>query len=318
MHNSLDTQFLFNRFIQHANAAGIPVLTDALTPIFNGENGHRKTQYKYTVVERGYWKTTRVPHYAYLNKEGSLKVRVYRETKSYQCAVQERISYVDCGHAMNEVLEGWGYNHLGHGFFSAVYDDSQDDSIVYKVGFKKEDSGAAYAAFCRANQGFAGIPVIHNIATLTTGQYVVMMDKLESNHELPGVIKGVVSPLNNIISCGSFGDTEVGEGKPAIREAVFKYLNKFKKDWEEKKPDEDGDYRIEGYGWCYKHTIEKHSPIIEHYLNNFQYLIEYAVTAARIHEYFKGIASFDMHAGNWMLNKDGLPVITDPVSFTRG
>lgn len=315
---NLAHQILMGKFVAIAGSAGIPVLTDANTPIFNGENGYRKNQYEYKSIKKGYWKTTRVPHYAYLNKEGSLKVRVYRETKSYQCAVLERIPYVDYGYAMNEALEGWGYNHLGHGFFSAVYADSQDDSIVYKVGFKKEDSGAAYAAFCRANQGCAGIPIIHNIATLTTGQYVVMMDKLESNHELPRFIKRLVSSLNNIISYGSFCFTEVGEGEPAIREAVFKYLNKFKKDWEEKKPDEDGDCRIEGYGWCFKSTLEKDTPIIEYYLNNFEYLIEYAVTATRIHEYFKGIASFDVHDGNWMLNKDGLPVITDPVSFTRG
>lgn len=314
---NLAHQLLMSKFVSIAGSAGIPVINDAYMPIFNGENGHRKTQYEYKSIKPGYWKTTRVPHYAYLNKEGSLKVRVYRETHDYHNPVQERIPYVDYGYAMNEALEGWGYNHLGHGFFSAVYDDSQDDSIVYKVGFKKEDSGAAYAAFCRANQGCAGIPVIHNIATLTTGQYVVMMDKLEGNKKLPGVLKRLISPLNNIISLGSFEDTRVGEGELAIHEVVFKYLNNFKKAWEEKKPNEDGDYHIEGNGWFFKSTMEKDTPIIKHYLNNFQYLIEYAVTAARIYEYFKGVASFDMHDGNWMLNKDGLPVITDPVSFTR-
>ena len=308
-------QVLMSKFMSIAGSAGIPVVNDAHAQIFNG---HGKYSYTSYVLNSTRWSNTRVPVSVYLDEDGHDKVQAWRNTPKLIPGIHTRRKVLNVGNAMNEALGKHYYEHLGHGFFSAVYDDSQDDSIVYKVGFKKEDSGAAYAAFCRANQGCAGIPVIHNIATLTTGQYVVMMDKLEGNKKLPGVLKGLVSSLNNIISYGSFLYTGVGEGELAIREAVFKYLNKFKKDWEEKKPDEDGDYRIEGYGWCFKSTLEKDTPIIEYYLNNFQYLIEYAVTAARIHEYFKGIASFDMHSGNWMLNKDGLPVITDPVSFTRG
>jgi hypothetical protein len=67
--------------------------------------------------------------------------------------------------------EGWAY--AGSGYFSAVY---VKRGLAIKVGFKKEDSGATYAAWARANQGHPGVPVIHAIDKFKDC-YVVLMDR---------------------------------------------------------------------------------------------------------------------------------------------
>ncbi|GEM_PF-6508806 len=67
--------------------------------------------------------------------------------------------------------QGWAFS--GSGFFSAVY---VKGGLAMKVGFKKEDSGATYAAWCRANQGRPGVPVIHAIDKFPRC-YLVVMDR---------------------------------------------------------------------------------------------------------------------------------------------
>jgi len=219
---------------------------------------------------------------------------------------------------MNEALGKHYYEHLGHGFFSAVYSEPEDNSVVYKVGFKKDDSGAAYAAFCRNNQGRAGIPIIHNIEMLPTGQYVVMMDRLQSNDELPEFISDVICKFNVIVR-GYFNGVLIDEvkegGEDWVREKAMDFMNWLAAAWHTRKPDCDGDYRIHNFWVKPYDDLEA----IEKFLSaeTIEYMVEYAVTAYRIHTFFEGLASFDMHNGNWMVNDAGLPVITDPVSFSR-
>jgi hypothetical protein len=67
--------------------------------------------------------------------------------------------------------EGWELS--GSGFFSAVF---VRGGLALKVGLKKEDSGATYAAWARANQGKAGVPVIYAIDKFTRC-YVVLLDR---------------------------------------------------------------------------------------------------------------------------------------------
>lgn len=70
-----------------------------------------------------------------------------------------------------------GFKFLGAGHFSAAFEHEMLPERVIKVGFKKEDSGAAYAAWCRMNQGRVGVPTIHAIAR-HAGCYTVVLDKL--------------------------------------------------------------------------------------------------------------------------------------------
>lgn len=71
-----------------------------------------------------------------------------------------------------------GFNLLGNGYFSAAFKHELLPGRVIKVGFKKEDSGAAYVAFCRMHQGRAGIPNVYHVAR-HAGCYTVVLDELE-------------------------------------------------------------------------------------------------------------------------------------------
>lgn len=70
-----------------------------------------------------------------------------------------------------------GFKMLGNGHFSAAYSHPLLPGKVIKVGFKKEDSGAAYVAFCRMHQGRVGIPTIHHVKR-HAGCYTVVLDEL--------------------------------------------------------------------------------------------------------------------------------------------
>lgn len=71
-----------------------------------------------------------------------------------------------------------GFNLLGNGHFSAAFKHELLPGRVIKVGFKKEDSGAAYVAFCRVHQGRVGIPNVYHVAR-HAGCYTVVLDELE-------------------------------------------------------------------------------------------------------------------------------------------
>lgn len=70
-----------------------------------------------------------------------------------------------------------GFKMLGNGHFSAAYSHPLLPNRVIKVGFKKEDSGAAYTAFCRMYQGRAGIPNVYDVQR-HAGCYTVVLDAL--------------------------------------------------------------------------------------------------------------------------------------------
>lgn len=141
---------------------------------------------------------------------------------------------------------------LGSGFFSAALSSPLLPGRIIKVGFKKEDSGAAYIAWCRANQGREGVPVVHDIQR-HEGCYTVVMDEL----------------------------------KPLCR-----------KD------------RINMDRFMHARTcLEGDDTVPETTLGE---------TARAIREFFKGVASFDLHDENIMVDKHGNLVITDPVSFSKG
>ena len=309
---NLAHQILMGKFVSIAGSAGVPVVNDATVHIFDGYSKYRYTSY---VLEPSRRSNTRVPMSVYLDVDGHDKVQAWRNTSKWISAIRNQRKVLDAGNAMNEALGKHDYEHLGHGFFSAVYSEPEDNSVVYKVGFKKDDSGAAYAAFCRNNQGRAGIPVIHNIETLPTGQYVVMMDRLQSNDELTRFIMDVMCNFNEIV-CGFFRGVFVGEsGEDLVREKAMEFMSKLAAAWSTREPNSDGDYRVHKLWVMHYEDFEA----IEKFLSaeTIEYMVEYAVTAYRIHVFFRGLASFDMHNGNWMINDAGLPIITDPVSFSR-
>ncbi|SOO46588.1 serine-threonine kinase [Yersinia phage fPS-53] len=76
-----------------------------------------------------------------------------------------------------QMSEEVGFKYLGAGHFSAAFSHPMLPKRAIKIGFKKEDSGAAYTAWCRANQGRAGVPVIHAVSR-SAGCYSVVLDHL--------------------------------------------------------------------------------------------------------------------------------------------
>ncbi len=153
-----------------------------------------------------------------------------------------------------------GFNLLGNGHFSAAFKHELLPGRVIKVGFKKEDSGAAYVAFCRMHQGRVGIPNVYHVAR-HAGCYTVVLDELEPCQRFDNETHEHYADLANYFVENS--GAELGDVDGAEKEL---------------------------------HFVE---------------------TCQMINKFFHGIASFDMHSGNIMFTKDGKPVITDPVSFSK-
>ncbi|CAM0028523.1 kinase [Vibrio phage D530] len=164
-----------------------------------------------------------------------------------------------------------GFVKLGSGFFSQAWTHPAIKHFAIKLGFKKEDSGAAYAAFCRDNQGMTGIPTIYGIDRFRSC-YVVLMDRY-----LP--YKKIESIYNS-------------------KKEYFELTDK----GEVIKPRCLSDYE-ECRDVTYYHWKDPKSAI--------------GHTMKKIKDYFEGIASFDLHKENIMVDKLGCLVITDPVSFMK-
>lgn len=150
-----------------------------------------------------------------------------------------------------------GFEFLGNGFFSAAFKHEMLPQKVIKIGFKKEDSGAAYAAWCRMNQGRIGVPVIHGIAR-HAGCYSVVLDELKV---LAYGDRCIATKQYNL-ALSTIGGTDVDF-------------------WDD-------------FSMDLKQTVHD------------------------IRAFFKDIASFDLHIGNVMVDRNGNIVITDPVSYTHG
>ena len=167
------------------------------------------------------------------------------------------LEYQDWWHSLGYLMRDAGFRMLGNGHFSAAYSHEMLPGRVIKVGFKKEDSGAAYTAFCRMHQGRAGIPNVYHVAR-HAGCYTVVLDRLKS--------------------C------------------------------------DDDNYDHEVYADLARYFVESDCHDASEYEPGYYEFIE---TCKMIREFFKGIASFDMHNGNIMFDDNDVPYITDPVSFSH-
>lgn len=167
------------------------------------------------------------------------------------------LEYQDWWHTLGALMRDAGFRMLGNGHFSAAYSHELLPGRVIKVGFKKEDSGAAYTAFCRMHQGRAGIPNVYHVAR-HAGCYTVVLDHLNS--------------------C-----------------------------------DRDN-YDHEAYADIARYFVESDCHDASDFAPGDYDFID---TCKMIREFFKGIASFDMHSGNIMFDDNDVPYITDPVSFSH-
>ncbi|QOC57818.1 putative protein kinase [Erwinia phage pEp_SNUABM_12] len=158
---------------------------------------------------------------------------------------------------LKETARHAGFEFLGSGYFSAAFSNDALPGRVVKVGFKKEDSGAAYAAFCKAHQGLKGIPNVYAVQR-HSHCYTVVLDHLKD----------------------------------------FTIAN------------ETAEQRDQYRTIC---ELVQHDGNV----NEDEHEGALAETCNKIRTFFKGIASFDIHRGNVMVDKHGDLVITDPVSYSN-
>lgn len=178
-----------------------------------------------------------------------------------------------------------GYKLLGLGHFAAAFEHEDLPGYAIKVGFKKDDSGAAYAAFCRENAGMAGLPVIHLVKRFSRA-YMVGMDKYRSLEAMGG----------NYCRRGDTYEQRVLNASYHVVQGVIDY----------------GEAPEQALGWHLDREARQEFAHVE-----TQYIKELAVTARKINRYFYGLASFDTHRGNVMVDNNGRLIITDPVSWTQ-
>ncbi len=117
--------------------------------------------------------------------------------------LNQALEYQDWWTTLKCLTADAGFKMLGNGHFSAAYSHPLLPKRVIKVGFKKEDSGAAYTAFCRMYQGRAGIPNIYDVQR-HAGCYTVVLDVLNDcesyDNEVHDKYAGIAS---DIIDCKS-------------------------------------------------------------------------------------------------------------------
>tara|TARA_Y100001963_G_scaffold159450_1_gene263168 strand:- start:328 stop:954 length:627 start_codon:yes stop_codon:yes gene_type:complete len=117
---------------------------------------------------------------------------------------------------------------LGHGYFSAAFTHPEDKTKVVKIGFKIEDSGAAYAAFCRQNQGLYGIPTVYHLERLDKA-YIVVLDKLVDYRHAHEDTEGEYDAIQAVIRNGNLGSDLYRKLSPnhPIYEAAFRIRHFF-------------------------------------------------------------------------------------------
>lgn len=178
-----------------------------------------------------------------------------------------------------------GYKLLGLGYFAAAFEHEDLPGYAIKVGFKKDDSGAAYAAFCRENEGMVGLPVIHLVKRFSRA-YMVAMDKYRSLDDIGG----------NYCRKRATYEQRVLDVSWRVVNAIIDHC----------------EHPSGALSWCLgQATLAEFSHV------DTQYIKDLAQTAKKINSFFYGLASFDTHRANVMVDNNGRLVITDPVSWTQ-
>ncbi|MGX7894963.1 hypothetical protein [Tsuneonella sp. HG222] len=150
--------------------------------------------------------------------------------------------------------DGWAF--MGSGFFAAVF---VKGGLALKIGFKVNDTGGMYAAWCRAHQGTPGVPTVYSI-TKFTGCYVVLTRRYDA------IDKAWLN--EDDVNCVP----SLAEEFDALSDALNRGKN---------------------WGIARFDTVK---------------------TAIAIRDFFQGIADFDLHESNVMLDHAGDIMITDPIS----
>ena len=184
---------------------------------------------------------------------------------------------VDRYYIINNMVQSRGFNLIGQGNFSDFYTHKDFEGIGFKIGTKKEDSASAYIAWCRQNQHRAGVPKVYDIQRQEkNGMYVVAM-KLYDNYTKKWTT-GQYELWNHIHQLVTMLSTPKYTELRIVARMARRNDQSF--------------YEI-----------------------NKKFIFDYMRTMLEIRKFFIGIAQFDIHDGNYVLDENMLPVIIDPISF---
>lgn len=188
---------------------------------------------------------------------------------------------------------------IGSGHFAGVFRIANTETVL-KIGFKLDDSGAAYAAYCRANPS-KHIPKIKALRRFKNC-YMVAMPLYETTQEAY-----MCCELSDELSLqvqyeASYSAVEKGKGA-FDADSVLEFILEHHPRYEPVGP--------KVLSTMYQYDIAK-------------YMLKLMSDAKRIHNYFTGSVWFDLHDDNIMwVNDSTAPggyriIITDPMSWNRG
>lgn len=206
-----------------------------------------------------------------------------------------RIEWQDFYKPLKEELKRLGIKVLGSGYFAMAVRVPNLAGKVIKIGFKKEDSGAAYAAYCRANKRL----------NLSDVQYVTRYKSVYM------IVMPEYQKFNDVLA-----DQTVSIEDTLLLKLSYDMVNHYI-EW-------GSDYSIEQVAVCSAKRYETFAEILkvkEVFEANKEYLENLKAQSQAIREYFQDIASFDIHDENVMVQEvDGKYhlIITDPVSWSKG
>lgn len=188
-----------------------------------------------------------------------------------------------------------GFTLLGTGHFAAVFKHVDFAGQVFKFGFKKEDSGAAYAAWCRSEwsegRGCSAIPKIEHIERNSLFYMAVMPEYVPFQTAYPELFD-------------ASGDMYYSDYDINAMNLMCDVLR--------------GVLKASDY--------VEYVDVLQDFIDNCDVNVKFAtalknsslfLTLCNIHKHFEGVSSFDLHADNFMFAPDGDIVITDPVSFSK-
>jgi hypothetical protein len=219
----------------------------------------------------------------------------------HECGVRKQDWWLD----MKDELEAMGLKFLGAGNFAATF--KTPNGLALKIGFKRDDSGAAYAAYCRANPS----KYVSEILAIEryTNCYMVMMPCYEEytainhKHKQADDYNITFKLLSLYLACHGvfykYDNTKKIEAMPIMENSVNK-----------------GFISLKNVAAVKEFLTDEGS----HFTNEMDELIK---VCEEIRTYFTGIASFDLHDENIMLVKDETTssgyrlILTDPMSWTK-
>jgi len=221
----------------------------------------------------------------------------------------------DCGvncqdwyYKMCLMFQEAGITVLGSGHFSmAVRFDGLAGKVI-KIGFKKEDSGAAYAAYCKDRIAIGEQLIGVKFDSVAEVEFMKRFDKFYM----------VVMPEYQTFEDLTH-DANIHNDDKAFIRLQFEIANGLIDNaWLH------GEKTIEQFAMRTLHSCESYDEVgsLRRVLETRKDVLEgFVAQCKNIREFFKDIASFDTHDENvmvkWVAGQAQL-VITDPVSWVRG